>query len=147
VWHLSVGLLSSLLTLLAPTVDGIGQACLDNDAGDLARYFSRTEINVSLPDPISFSDEVSPEQAYFLFHGIFSKFKSFEFSPDPRLSSLAGRPGCILKVRWSFRNVKDDSPSLFLMMFYLVPEPREARPPSSPVGSAWKIMEIKAERL
>ena len=146
-WHLSVGLLASLMTLLTPTVGGIGKAFLDNDAAGLSAYFSRAALNVSLPDPISFSDEVSADQAYFLFERIFFKFESFEFGPEARLTSLPGRPGCILKARWSFRNIKDDSPSLFLMFFYLVSEPRAAGPPRAPNAGTWRIVEIKAERL
>ncbi len=133
--HLSAGLLATLLTLLTPTIDGIGRTCLANDAAGLSAYFSGAALNISLPDPIAFSDELSPEQAYFLFDRVFSKFKTFEFDPDGRLSTLAGRPGCILKARWSFRNIKDDSPSLFLVMIYLTPE-----------EAGWKIVEIKAER-
>jgi hypothetical protein len=148
VLQFSAVLFASLLTFLPPAVRDIERSFLAGDSGVLSRYFSAdVALNVSFPDPIGFSDEVSRDQALFLFEDIFAGYKTFEFAPEGRITSLPGRPGGILKARWSFRDVKNGNPHLFLVFFYLFPDPRERGPRDPASTPGWKIAEIKAERL
>jgi hypothetical protein len=149
VFHFSIALFSGLLALF-PVAKDIQQAWLRNSAVELHEVFTKaTALNISLPEPILFSDQVSNEQAYFLFERIFSTYKTFEFIPEARLSTSPEWRGLILKARWSFRNTRNNSPYLFEVFFYLIPDPG---PPGSRdrLGAPhwpWKISEIKAEKL
>ncbi|MHB8095295.1 MAG: hypothetical protein ACYDH0_10170 [Candidatus Aminicenantales bacterium] len=139
---------SLLFSLFAPVTGRIERAFVRNDAGTLHAILSRTTaLNISLPEPIGFSDQLSHEQAFFLMDRMFSRFKTFEFESEGRLSSLPGRKGCILKSRWSFRDVKNNGQYVFLVFFYLIPESSASGLPVRPERAAWKILEIKAERL
>ncbi len=145
VFHFSIALFSGLLALLPPVTNDIQQAWIRNSASELFRIFSQTaSLNVSLPEPILFSDQLSREQAYFLFERIFATYKTFEFIPEPGLLTSPEGGGCIIKARWSFRNIKNNSPYLFEVFFYLIPDPG---PPGRPDDTLWRISEIKAERL
>lgn len=132
-------LLISFFLALVPSVTlDIGRACSENDARALAGLFSPTAgLHVSLPDPFSFSDRLSPEQAYFLFERIFAVHRTFEFVPERELSVVPGRAGFIFKARWSFRDTRNDDPYLFRVFFHVMPGP----------GAKWEVVEIKAERL
>ena len=141
-------MVSLLFSFLAPVTGRIERAFVRNDAGTLYAILSKaTALNISLPEPIGFSDQVSHEQAFFLMDRWFSRFKTFEFESEDRLSSLPGRKGCILKSRWSFRDMKNNGQYVFLVFFYLVPEPLAADRPPARERTAWKILEVKAERL
>jgi hypothetical protein len=148
VHSIGVVAVSLLFSLLAPVTGRIERAFVRNDAETLYAVLSRaTALNISLPEPIGFSDQLSHEQAFFLMDRMFSRFKTFEFESESRLSSLPGRTGCILKSRWSFRDVKNNSQYVFLVFFYLVPESSAPAHPLPRERTAWKILEIKAERL
>ncbi len=141
-------LISSLVAFVPSVTRDIGRACTANSAGALTRLLSPTAgLHVSFPDPISFSDRLSPEQAYFLFERIFAVHRTFEFVPERELTLVPGKPGFIFKARWSFRDIRNDNPYLFRVFFYIMPRPRApaAGEPSS--RSRWEIVEIKAERL
>ena len=139
--------LAALLAVPTPTARSIEQAFLRNSADLLAPSFpSGGTVLISLPDPISFSDQVSSEQAILLFRRFFSVYKTTEFFVDPEVSFLPGKPGRIIKTRrWSFRNVRTGLVSPIRMYFYVAPDPpgsgREGSPPS------WKIFEIRAEKI
>lgn len=141
-------LISSFLAFVPSITRDIGLACSENDARVLAALFSPTAgLHVSLPDPISFSDRLSREQAYFLFERIFAVHRTFEFVPERELTVVPGRPGFIFKARWSFRDTRNDNPYLFRVFFNIRPRPGAAKPGGPSPGSRWEVVEIKAERL
>ena len=131
-WYsFSALLISSFLAFVPSVTRDIGVACSENDARALAALFSPTAgLHVSLPDPISFSDRLSREQAYFLFERIFAVHRTFEFVPERELTVVPGRPGFIFKARWSFRDTRNDNPYLFRVFFNISPRPapRARRP-------------------
>lgn len=136
-------LISTRLAFVPAVTAEIGRACSADSAAALHALFSRSAgLLVDLPEPISFSDRVSHDQAYFLFGRIFSVHRTFEFAAEPEVSHVPGRPGFIFKARWSFRDSRNGSPHLFRVFFHLLPR-RSARPNGPP----WEIVEIKAERL
>ena len=146
--HFGIALFSGLLAVLPPVTKDIQRAWLRNSASELLNIFSRTAaLNVSLPEPVLFSDQVSHEQAYFLFERIFSTYKTFEFIPEAGLPTSPEWRGCILKARWSFRNTRNNSPYLFAVFFYLIPDPGPPWSCGTPSTPPWRISEIKAERL
>ena len=147
VFHFSIALFSGLLALLPPITKDIQRAWLRNSAVELHEVFSKTTaLNISLPEPVPFSDQVSHEQAYFLFERIFSIYKTFEFIPEAGLLTPPEGQGCILKARWSFRNTRNNSPYLFEVFFYLIHDPGPPASRGAP-SAPWRISEIKAERL
>jgi hypothetical protein len=148
VFHFSIALFSGLLALLPPLTKDIQRAWLRNSAAELHDVFSRTAaLNISLPEPVPFSDQVSHEQAYFLFERIFSTYKTFEFIPEAGLSTSPEGRGRILKARWSFRNTRNNTPYLFEVFFFLIPDPGPPGSRHTPGALPWRISEIKAERL
>ena len=147
-FYFGIVLFSGLLAVLPPVTKDIQRAWLRNSASELLNIFSRTAaLNVSLPEPVLFSDQVSHEQAYFLFERIFSTYKTFEFIPEAGLSMSPEGRSCILKARWSFRNTRNNSPYLFVVFFYLIPDPGPPGSRGTPSTLPWRISEIKAERL
>lgn len=148
VYSFSAFLISSLLALIPSVTIDIGRACAANDARALASLFSPgAGLHVSLPDPVSFSDRLSHEQAYFLFERIFAVHRTYEFVPEPELVIVPKRPGFIFKARWSFRNVRNGNPYLFRIFFQVLPGPSAPETGLSSSPSGWEIVEIRAERL
>ena len=138
-----VGVFPILLTLalFSQTAKNIERAFFQNDSGLLYSLFtSRQHLNISLPEPISFADHLSSEQAHFLFRKIYSAFATFEFYADSELPVFAGEKSLIFKSRWSFKNRKNNNQYVFQVFFYLVNE-KENSPDN------WRITEIKAEKL
>jgi hypothetical protein len=134
----SVGVLPVILTLslFSPTEKSIERAFFQNDAKLIYALLSpKNQINISLPEPVSFSDQVSPEQAFFLFRQICSTFQTFEFYADTELPVLPKKNSLIFKARWSFKNRKSNNQYVLQVFFYLVKD------------IDWKITEIKAEKL
>lgn len=154
--HLHVFLLTIALSLLSPTTKNIEKAFLQNNPRILYSLLSsESHINISLPEPISFSDQLSQQQAYFLFKQIFSAFTTFEFYSGSELPLFPEKQDFIFKARWSFKNNKNNNQYVFQIFFYLINE-RYQKGKSSPVRSKekpekfehlWKIIEIKAEKL
>ncbi len=141
--------LSLLISLPIPIAARVQTAFLQ-DSPALFHELLATEgtIPVSLPEPLSLADQLSPDQTYLEFARIFSVFKTTEFTTDPELSTLPGSPGMILKARWSFRNRRTGVQyPLRRLYFFVVPV---VPPPSaSGVGPVldFKIVEIRAEKL
>jgi hypothetical protein len=143
----SFGVLPLLLSLslLSQTIQTIERAFFQADPGILHSLFSaKNHINISFPDPISFSDQLSPEQAYFLVRRIYNKYSTFEFYPDPELPVLAKEKSAIFKARWSFKNKKNDNRYVLQVFFHLM-RGNDTAAGGSP--NPWRITEIKAERL
>jgi len=141
VFQLGFGLVSLLLSLTAAVPDQIERAFLRNDPQLLYSLLPRGEaIGISFPAPISFSDELSGEQAFFLFQKIFRTHTTFEFFPetDPLRPAREGR--YIFKARWSFLD-KAGNQSVLQIFFLIRPRRGADRP-----ADYWEIAEIKAER-
>lgn len=140
-------ILSFILTLsLVPqTTHAIERAFFLDDPDALFPLLSkRHKINISLPEPILFSDLLSAEQAYFLFRRMAATHSTFEFYADPDQPLLLKRKSCLFRARWSFRNKKTFRQETFQVFIYLSLE-GDAR--AGPPENAWKIVEIRAERI
>jgi len=140
--------LTLLLSLPLPVADRVESAFLRNSPAELRELLTGgAAIPVSLPEPLSLADQLSPDQTVLVFARIFATFKTTEFSTDRRVSARPGAAGGILRARWSFRNERTGQQFPFRLYFFFVPE---SPPPSpddrSPVMS-FKIVEIRAEKL
>ncbi|MGB7296862.1 MAG: hypothetical protein WBC70_14850 [Candidatus Aminicenantales bacterium] len=141
-----IGILPVLLTLslLSQTTRTIEKAFFQDDPQLLFSLFSsRGHIHISLPEPISFSDQMSPEQAYLFFRQVCATYSTFEFYADSDRPVLAKGNSFIFKARWSFKNKKTSNQYVLLAFFRLTREPPRRGSPLTP----WRITEIKAETL
>lgn len=134
-------LLSFFLSFPSSFTADIERAFLQKDARWLlARLPAGRPVSVALPEPISFSDQISREQAYFLFRNIFRTYSTFEFFPETKgFASPKGDRG-IFKARWSFLDANEKQ-FVFEAYFYV-----QSRPDGRG-GAVWEITEIKADRL
>lgn len=124
------------------TTQNIEKAFLQNNPKILYSLFSsRNHVSFSLPEPISFSDQLSDQQAYFFFKKIFSSFSTLEFYSENPTMDFEGI-NYIHKARWSFKDKKTQDLYVFHIFFYLVESNNSQK---SAKGSKWKITEIKAE--
>jgi len=140
--------LTLLLALPLPIASRVDTAFLQNSPAILRELLTtQGTIPVSLPEPLSLADELSPDQAFLVFGRIFSVFKTTEFTTDPQLSALPGLSGGILKARWSFRNERTGNQYPFRVYFFVVPERLPSSAGGRGHGMAFKIVEIRAERL
>jgi len=146
--HFGTIILGIALSLLSAATKNIEKAFLQNGAGLLfSQLSSRTPVNLSLPEPISFSDQVSPEQAYFLFRNIFASHSTFEFYPEGEFPIHPDRNHFIFQARWSFKNIRTNNQTVLRVFFYMTREfPARGGRHASP-GFFWKIREIRAEAL
>jgi hypothetical protein len=151
--NLNVVLLTVLVSSLPATTQDIEKAFLQNNPKILYSLFSaKSSINISLPEPISFSDQLSNQQAYFLFRRIFSSFTTFEFYSEKELPSELENQYFIHKARWSFRDNKNNNQYVIHIFFYLIKENISASPLKPSLQNensknTWKIIEIKAEKI
>jgi hypothetical protein len=144
----NVGILAALLALPVPVTKPIEKAFLQNSPDILAEVLTgRGDVPVSIPEPLSLADQLSPDQVYLVFKRVFSVYKTTEFFAAPGLTTLPGRPGGILRARWSFRDQKTGKAYPMRVFFYLSPEPEEGAPGRSQPRSILKIVEIRGERL
>jgi len=142
-----VVLLTALFALLipppTPVPNQIQRAFLQNNSHMLYSLFpSGYHVSFSFPDPISFSDQLTDQQAYFLFQKIFSDYLTFEFYS----LSEAGKPwngNHIYKARWSFKDKNNNNQYVFHLYFFL----KESEKGTNNKPGKWKIIEIKAERI
>lgn len=143
----SIGILPFLLTLslISQTTRTIEKAFFQDDPQLLFALLStQGHINISLPEPISFSDQMSPEQAYFFFRQIYATYSTFEFYGDSELPVLAKGGSFIFKARWSFKNKRNNNQYVLQAFFRLI---REQPPRRGSPLLPWRITEIKAETL
>lgn len=132
-----------IISLLSQTTRAIERAFFeDNPALLYSLLAQRGPVNLSLPEPISFSDQVSSEQAFFIFRRIHRTFSTFEFFADPEFPILARDDGLIFKARWSFRNKTNNNQYVLQVFFHLLLE----NPPPGDGRSLWKISDIRADR-
>ena len=126
------------------TTQNIERAFLQNNSKLLYELLSaQNPINVSLPEPISFSDQLTNQQAYFVFKNIFSAYSTFEFYSERQTQSSANSRH-IYQARWSFRDKKNNDQYLFYIFFYLIEDTSEG---TSSRNTRWKITEIKAKKI
>jgi hypothetical protein len=142
-----IGILPFLLTLslISQTTRTIERAFFQDDPKLLYSLFSvQGHINISLPEPISFSDQMSTEQAYFFFRQITSTYSTFEFYSDSEIPVLVRGDSFIFKARWSLKNKRNNNQYVLQAFFRLIREqpPQRGSPPTP-----WRITEIKAETL
>jgi hypothetical protein len=134
--------LSLVISLGSSFTENIERSFLQNNPRLLFPLLGPGEpVHVSLPPPISFSDEVSSEQAFFLFRKIFRTYTTFEFFPEPGAVQAFEGGSFIFRARWSFLN-RNRNQYVFLIFFYV-----RARPGASRPEEMWKISEIRAEQL
>ncbi|MBC8357782.1 MAG: hypothetical protein ISS41_03695 [Candidatus Aminicenantes bacterium] len=154
--HLNILLLTVFLPLLSTTTQNIEKAFLQNNPKILYSLFSsESAVNISLPEPISFSDQVSNQQAYFLFRKIFSSFTTFEFYSETELPLFPEEKSFIFKARWSFKDDKNNNQHVIHIFFYLTKEtiqknrnsPFQLSQKNKETKNTWKIIEIKAEKI
>lgn len=139
--------LTTVLALLAnPTTtvpNKIQRAFLQNNPRMLHSLFpSGYHVNLSFPEPISFSDQLTDQQAYFLFKKIFSDYLTFEFYSLSEAGELQNR-NQIYKTRWSFKDKNNNNQYVFHVFFLL----RKMKYPAKNNLEKWKIIEVKAERI
>jgi len=140
--------LTLFLSLPLPIASRVEAAFLQNSPAILRELLpTQGTIPVSFPEPLSFADQLSPDQAFLVFGRIFSVFKTTEFITDPQLSALPGLPGGILKARWSFRNERTGNQYPFRVYFFIVPLRLPHSAGARGPRIAFKIVEIRAERL
>ena len=135
----------TVLTFTQSTAtQNIERAFLQNNSKLLYGLLSvHNPINISLPEPIYFSDQLSNQQAYFVFQNIFSSYATFEFYAERKPSS-SDKKNHIYQARWSFRDKKNNDQYLFYIFFYLIEE-TSGKNKTSKTG--WKITEIKAKKI
>lgn len=134
-------LLGFFLSFPSSFTADIERAFLQNDARWLlVRLPADRPVSIALPEPISFSDQISREQAYFLFRNIFRSYATFEFFPEPNVYASPRGDRGIFKARWSFL---DASEKQFVFEAYFHVQSR----PDGRGGVVWEITEIKADRL
>jgi hypothetical protein len=151
--NLSIVLLTTFISLLPATTQDIEKAFLQDNPKILYSLFSaQSSINISLPEPISFSDQLSNQQAYFLFRKIFSSFTTLEFYSEKEIPAELENQNFIFKARWSFRDNKNNDQYVIRLFFYLIKEKNDVsrlglRPKNENLKDSWKIIEIKAEKI
>jgi hypothetical protein len=140
--------LTLLLSLPLPIASRVETAFLQNSPAVLREILTKQgTIPVSLPDPLSVADQLSPDQAFLVFGRIFTVFKTTEFTADPQLSALPGVTGGILKARWSFRNERTGDQYPVRIYFFVAPVRRPPPSAGRAPAMAFEIVEIRAERL
>lgn len=136
-----INLLTVLSLIFTSTVQNIELSFLQNNPKILYSLLSsQNNISISFPQPISFSDQVSNQQAYFLFRRLLKRYSTFEFFSDP-LPSWTPNASFIVKARWSFKDRKNNR-YVYIVFFHLLNEPKET---TRGTIQEWKITEIKAE--
>ncbi len=108
-------------------------------------FSSQSSITISLPEPISFSDQLSHQQAYFLWKNIFSTYLTFEFYSEEEYPLSSEENNLILKTRWSFKNKKTNNQYVFHVFFYLTKSLNQKK--GELPKTSWQIIEIKAEKI
>jgi hypothetical protein len=140
--------LTLLLSLPQPVGAQVQRAFLENSPAVLCELLAADgAIPVSLPEPLSLADQLSHDQACLVFRRYFAIFKTTEFTTDPRLASLSGGAGGVLKARWSFRNKRTGAQVPLRVYFFIVPVRLPAHPDGGGPRLAFRIVEIRAEKV
>ncbi len=135
-------LLSLFFSFNSSITANIEKAFLQNNPELLYPLFATAQpIQISFPAPISFSDQLSGEQAFFLFERTFRTYTTFEFFPETSALRSPEKGRTIFQARWSFLN-KNKTQYVFQVFFLIRREPGASGP-----GDPWRITEIKAEKI
>lgn len=136
----AISILAAFSVFVTTTTQNIEKSFLQNNPRMLySQFSSQKPINISFPQPISFSDQISNQQAYFFFKTIFSTYSTFEFYSERKIT-FSGKKDYILKARWSFKNRKNNNQYVFHLFFYLSQN-------SNAPDNLWKITEIRAVNI
>jgi len=140
-------ILTLIFSLLTPQSNAVSKkierAFLQNNASQLYLLFpSGSHINLSFPEPISFSDQLTDQQAYFLFQKIFSNYPTFEFYSLSEERELQN-DNTIFKSRWSFKDKNNNNQYVYHVFFLL----KKSEKAGKKKPEQWKIIEIKAARI
>ena len=132
-----------LLVTLNPSsaARSIERAFLQNNARALLEVLpSDGRINLSFPEPISFSDQLSNQQTVLLLEKLFSTYITQEFFSELREEPHEEK-SYFFKARWSFQDKNRNLYALDLFFqLALVADEAEASP-------VWKITDIRAEKI
>lgn len=148
--QVSASLFSIVLSLVSIPAQNIEKSFLLNDVRQLHSQLSHeTRLSIYLPEPLSFSDQVSDEQAFFLFQRIFRRYVTLEFIPEQRIFQAQPQGPIIIKARWFFTDAVNNNRYALRIYFLLQPETAAAvtRPDLRRTPSPWRIIEIKAEKI
>jgi hypothetical protein len=132
-----------LLITLNPssTARSIERVFLQNNARALLEFLpTEGRINLSFPEPISFSDQLSNQQTVLLLDKLFSIYTTQEYFSELR-DEAHGEKSYFFKARWSFQDKNRNLYALDLF-FQLGLVTNEAEGSSS-----WKITDIRAEKI
>jgi len=140
-------ILTLIFSLLTPQSNAvfnkIERAFLQNNAHILYSLFpSDSHVNFSFPEPISFSDQLTDQQAFFLFQKIFAHYPTFEFYSLSEERDVQN-DNAIFKSRWSFKDKKNNNQYVYHVFFLL----KKSEKTSKNKPDKWKIIEIKAARI
>lgn len=142
-WRLNLWFFPLSLCLLALTIKDIERAFLQNRADLLSNLcWQEAAIQVSLPDPISFSDILTAAQTRVFFARLFASYPTFEFLVESPLPAHPLGQTWIIRSRWSFLAKKNLSQHVLRVYFLLKMTTQEGK---RDVG--WKIIEIRAEKI
>ncbi len=143
--QIATAVVSLLLSLLTTAAVDLESSFLQNRPDLLLKHLSsRSRLSLTLPEPVGFSDQLSAEQAYFLFQDILGRFLTQEFFPESGLPRELQGDIMILKARWAFRDRRTNNQHAFRLFFFFR---LEKPPPRTGRALPWKIVEIKAERI
>lgn len=131
------------LTLLTLTSRNIERTFLQNNAASLAALCEpESAIQVSLPEPIGFSDVLSPGQLKVFFEQLFARWPTFEFFIESPLPLFLPGDRWFIRARWSFLEKKSLKQYVFRIYFQVKMTERLRRR-----GAEWRIIEIRAEKI
>ena len=153
--YVSASLFSIFATLAAVTTQDIDKAFLLNNPSLIhARFSTRSRLAIYLPEPLSFSDQLSDQQAFFLFQNIFKRFSTMEFFPESQVNLVPEEGRFLFRARWSFQDRANNDRFVFRLFILLQKEKpapgslrRNSRSIGPPLPALWKITEIKAEKI
>jgi len=123
------------------TARTIERAFLQNNARALMELLpTEGRINLSFPEPISFSDQLSDQQTFLLLKKLFTTYTTQEF-----FSELREEPhwenSYFFKARWSFQ---DKNKNLYALdLFFQLSQVTD----EAGASPDWKITDIRAEKI
>ncbi|MGB2907939.1 MAG: hypothetical protein WBB73_12610 [Candidatus Aminicenantaceae bacterium] len=132
-----------LLVTLNPssTARTIERAFLQNNARALLELLpTEGRINLSFPEPISFSDQLSDQQTFLLLKKLFTTYTTQEFFSELR-EEPQGEKSYFFKARWSFQDKNKNLYALDLFFQLGLITDEEGACPD------WKITDIRAEKI
>ncbi|MCX7974563.1 MAG: hypothetical protein N3B16_08690 [Candidatus Aminicenantes bacterium] len=125
------------------TSRNIEKAFLQSNAALLASLCpTKGVIQVSLPEPINFSDILAPGQIKVFFERIFHRYSTFEFFIESPLSISPDNQRWFIRARWSFFEKKNLQQQAFRIYFQVKRETKIKKR-----GLEWTIIEIRAEKI